>query len=250
MPRIDTSMLKASPVYRRTPRPTTPRLDLLSFTPDATKVAMSGIELRRAWRRDLEALAPVFRAAFAAHQPFASLDDATKDRSARECLERTCASGDGPWVRPASFVALAEGKPIAAILITLLPAGDPTAWDTYYWDEPPPLDLLKRRGGQPHLTWIFVSPRHKGRGIGTAAPGPGDERPAPLGLRDLAFDLLQRQRIQHALALAQRLYVAALSGIEAHVRDAPAARWCSRQSSVIAARSAASRFTCVPARPS
>jgi GNAT superfamily N-acetyltransferase len=53
-------------------------------------------------------------------------------------------------------------------LITLLPAGDPTDVDNYYWRQPPPADCIANRQGRPHLTWIFVSPLEAGCGVGTA----------------------------------------------------------------------------------
>ena len=58
--------------------------------------------------------------------------------------------------------------PIGAILITLLPHGDPCDWDSYSWAEAPPADCIERRLGRPHLTWIFVSPTDRGFGTGTA----------------------------------------------------------------------------------
>jgi GNAT superfamily N-acetyltransferase len=60
---------------------------------------------------------------------------------------------------------------IGAILITLLPAGDPTEYESYYWNEPPPPDLLEQRLGRPHLTWVFVSRGHAGEGVGSALLG-------------------------------------------------------------------------------
>lgn len=119
---------------------------------------------------DWEALVPVFARTFDRIQPFGSLDDATRREAAQKCLERTRTGGDGPWIERASFGALSEDKQrlIGAILITLLPLGDPCDWDSYYWKEPPPADCIERRLGQPHLTWIFVSPMEAGYGVGTA----------------------------------------------------------------------------------
>ena len=124
--------------------------------------------VRRLHKRDLPAVAPIFAGAFHALQPFSGLDDATSLRAAHDCLTKTTSGADGPWVRVASFMAIAEDKPIGAILITLMPDGDVSEWDAFHWPEPAPPDLLKRRRGQPHLTWIFVSPWHKGSGVGTA----------------------------------------------------------------------------------
>lgn len=143
-------------------------LDLASFPPDSADAAPKGLALRRLHKRDLPALAPVFAAAFEQFQPFGSLDEETRLRAAEACLSKTCAHGDGPRLRCASFVASADGKPVGAILITLMPDGDPCDWDTFHWTVTPPADLRRRRRGQPHVTWIFVSPWHKGSGVGTA----------------------------------------------------------------------------------
>ncbi len=143
-------------------------LDLAAYQSDPAAGETTPINLRRLRKRDLPALVPVFAGAFASLQPFGSLDDATRLRAAEECLTKTCSDVDGPRVRVASFIASQEDKPVGAILITLMPDGDPRAWDAFHWPQPAPPDLLRRRGGQPHVTWIFVSPWHKGSGVGTA----------------------------------------------------------------------------------
>ena len=143
-------------------------LDLESFTPETNGSAPEAITLRRLHRGDVPVLVPVFAAAFDGLQPFGGLDDAASRRAAEACLIKTCGHGDGPRVRSASFVALREDKPVGAILITLMPDGDPCDWDTFHWSVKPPADLRRRRGGQPHVTWIFVSPWHKGGGVGSA----------------------------------------------------------------------------------
>lgn len=148
-------------------------LDLASFAPGSSGAASGGaapegVALRRLHRSDVSALVPVFAAAFDGFQPFGSLDDETRRRAAEACLKKTCGHGDGPRLRCASFVAGFDSKPVGAILITLMPDGDPCDLDTFHWTETPPADLRRRRRGQPHVTWIFVSPWHKGRGIGTA----------------------------------------------------------------------------------
>ena len=146
-------------------------LDLASYQPQRDHAPPTGFGLRRLRKRDLPALVPLFAAAFHDLQPFGSLDDATRLRAAQECLSRTCADADGPLIRVASHIATREDKPVGAILITLMPDGDPCDWGACHWPEPPPPDLLKRRRGQPHVTWIFVSPWHKGSGFGTALLG-------------------------------------------------------------------------------
>jgi len=117
---------------------------------------------------DWDDLLPLFAGAFRTTQPFGSLDDASRKKAAHEALERTRTGGDGPWIEQASFVATQTDQPAGAILVTLLPAGDPCDWDTYYWPEPPPADCIARRLGRPHLTWVFVSPWQSGQGVGTA----------------------------------------------------------------------------------
>jgi GNAT superfamily N-acetyltransferase len=117
---------------------------------------------------ELGNLGPVFVEAFRHIQPYGSLDDPTLLEAARQALERTQAGGDGPWIERASFAAKSEGKTVGAILITLLPAGDPCDWESYHWREPPPANCIERRLGRPHLTWVFVLPLEKGRGTGTA----------------------------------------------------------------------------------
>ena len=113
-------------------------------------------------------LAPLFAAAFRNIEPYGCLEEETRLEAARQALERTRSGGDGPFIQQASFVARQEGKPIGAILTTLLPDGDPCDWDCYHWQEAPPIDCIEHRLGQPHLTWVFVSPLLKGRSIGTA----------------------------------------------------------------------------------
>jgi GNAT superfamily N-acetyltransferase len=129
--------------------------------------APQALALRQIAADDWEALAPVFAGAFRTVQPFGSLDDDTRVVAARQALDRTRTGGDGPLIEPASFVAVEDGSPTGAVLITLLPDGDPVAWDSYQWLEPPPADCIARRLGRPHLTWVFVSPWHAGRGLGS-----------------------------------------------------------------------------------
>ena len=117
---------------------------------------------------ELGSLERLFAGAFRHTQPYGSLDDDTLLEAARQALERTRAGGDGPWIMQASFVAKLEEKLIGAILITLLPHGDPCDWDSYYWKDVPPPDCIERRLGRAHLTWVFVAPSEKGRGAGTA----------------------------------------------------------------------------------
>lgn len=133
-----------------------------------TEVLSSAITLRPTRPEDFERLEPVFAGAFHFIQPFGGLDDDGRRRAAHQCLDKTRTGGDGPWIQQASLVALRERDLIGAILITLLPAGDPCDWDSYHWREPPPADCIARRLGRPHMTWVFVSPWFAGHGVGTA----------------------------------------------------------------------------------
>jgi len=141
--------------------------------------------MRPACTADFGSLVPVFSAAFREIQPFGSLADAERAEAARQALERTRTGGDGPWIEKASFVAYRDHKLIGTCLVTLLPDGDPCAWDSYRWAEPPPADCIERRLGRPHLTWIFLCPAYAGRGLGSELLGA-----ATSALLDLGFTQL------------------------------------------------------------
>ncbi len=166
-------------------------LDLRSPTAEslAAEGPPPGVTLRPFRDEDWQPLEPVFAAAFRTTQPFGSLDEPTRREAASQCLRRTATSGDGPWVQTASFVAEEDG-PVGAILITLLPAGDPTEFDSYYWREPPPSDILEQRLGRPHLTWVFVSSPHHSQGIGTSLLAAAVRRLRELGYGELATTFL------------------------------------------------------------
>jgi GNAT superfamily N-acetyltransferase len=117
---------------------------------------------------ELACLDRLFADAFRYIQPYGCLDDDTRLEAARQALERTRTGVDGPWIEQASFVARSEEKPVGAILITLLPEGDPCDGTSYHWTTAPPAQCIERRLGQPHLTWIFVSSLKRGQGTGTA----------------------------------------------------------------------------------
>jgi hypothetical protein len=159
-------------------------LDLRPVDADET------IPMRPVLLDDWEALVPVFAAAFRNVQPFGSLDDETRRDAARKCLHRTATGGDGPWIEPASFVAVAPetGHLAGAILVTLLPAGDPCDWDSYYWSASPPADCIAARLGRPHLTWIFTL--QPGHGTGTALLAAAVRGLLGLGYTELASTFL------------------------------------------------------------
>lgn len=141
---------------------------------------------------DWEGLVDLFRTAFHLRQPFGSLDEKELTQAARQCLERTRTGGDGPLVERACFQAFRpEGnRAVGAILITLIPGGDPTGWESYLWTEPAPPDWVERRLGRPHLTWIFVHPFLASRGVGTALLDTAGRALLSLGYRELASTFL------------------------------------------------------------
>ena len=147
------------------PRHAHAQLALSRFRPDNDDMAT--LPLRHVCAADIDALAPIFCGAFGHLQPYGSLDEDTLTNAAETSLKRTFAGQDGVLVEPASFVALADDQVAGAILITLLPGGDPSEWDSLHWHEAPPPDLWDKCQGQPHLTWIFVRRFEQGQGVGT-----------------------------------------------------------------------------------
>jgi predicted N-acetyltransferase YhbS len=123
--------------------------------------------LRLATPADIEAMIPLLVGAFAHGQPFGSLSDADARSAAEKSLRDVFAGNDGPLAEPASFVALDGAQIVGAILITLVPGGMSSDWDSYQWHEPAPPDLWAQCNGQPHLTWIFVKRWSQGTGVGT-----------------------------------------------------------------------------------
>ena len=128
----------------------------------------AAVKFRRFAPRDWPTLTELFAEAFAAHQPFAGAEASARRIAAREALERTAHGGDGPWIERASLLAVDADRILGAIMVTLLPRLDPTHWDSYTWEEPPPANCIERRLGRPHLTWVFVDPQKAGRGVGCA----------------------------------------------------------------------------------
>jgi GNAT superfamily N-acetyltransferase len=145
----------------------------------------SDVELRPVQTGDWTSLVSVFSAAFRYIQPFGSIDEETRLRAAEEALERTKTGGDGPWLEQASFVAIDDGEPIGGIFSTLLPQADPCDYDAYHWDQPPPADVIEKRQGRPHLTWIFVDPLHAGDGTGSELLATAGNALFELGYREL-----------------------------------------------------------------
>jgi ribosomal protein S18 acetylase RimI-like enzyme len=141
---------------------------------------------------DWETMVPLLAAAFERQLPFGALEAETRQQAVRHALERTRAGGDGPVIESASLMALdgPGGSEIGAILVTLLPDADPSAWDSFHWREPPPADCIEHRLGRPHLTWIFVHPWCAGRGTGTALLTGAVGRLRALGYREMASTFL------------------------------------------------------------
>jgi GNAT superfamily N-acetyltransferase len=141
------------------------QLDLGRFRPEQGEIGKADLRLVRA--EDKDPLVPIFLAAFGRTQPYGSLSEEDRRRAGEAALERTFSGGDGPLAAAASFVALQDEVFAGAILITLLPGGDPTDWDCYHWEGDAPRNLWQERKGQPHLTWIFVRRFAQGHGVGT-----------------------------------------------------------------------------------
>jgi GNAT superfamily N-acetyltransferase len=154
------------------------------------------VALRRVTAGDWEAMVPIFAAAFRTQQPFGGLEDEPRRTAARKSLEQTRTGGDGPLIAQAAFVAVGEAEAdaepplLGALLPTLLPAGDPTDWDSYHWPEPPPPDCIAGRLGRPHLTWIFVAPSLAGQGVGTALLQAAVRELVALGFTEMASTFL------------------------------------------------------------
>src|SRR5262249_24244502 len=129
------------------------------------------IDLRPLRLEVIGELAPFLADAFRVQPPFAGLEDDARRQAAARALERTAGGKDGPLVGPASFVAHDGEQVVGLLCVTLLPDGDPTDWDSYYWREPPPADAVARRQGRPHPPWTWGGPPRAGRGLGWAMLG-------------------------------------------------------------------------------
>jgi GNAT superfamily N-acetyltransferase len=160
---------------------------LLELRPMADELP-DDVRLRPVREADWRAMPDAFADAFTAVQPFGCLDEPTRLQAADSCLERTRTGGDGPWLSQASFVAV-QGNPetvVGGVLITILPDGDPASYESYYWREPPPPDLVQQARGRPHLTWIFVRSLDAGHGLGSALLAAAVRELRALGYRELA----------------------------------------------------------------
>ena len=177
------------------------------------------VGFRRLEDRDWPRLSRPFAASFHRVQPFASLGERRRLEAARDCLKSTRDGRDGPIIRPACHVAFDDKgrRPVGAILVTLVPPVDLDDLWGLQWKTPPPPDCIEQRLGHAHLTWIFVGPRLAGSGIGSALLTHASARPHRAGLHRAAQLVHAGQRVEHALALAQRLRAAVLLRLEATV---------------------------------
>ena len=142
------------------------RLDLAKYLDEHPTEKLERHQLRPFHDHDLYAMTSVFAGAFQQTQPFGGLNDDDRRKASHASLLKTLVGGDGPWLQPASFIAESPHGPSGAILVTMLPGGDPEDNSSYHWSEP---RMEPAPGeGQPHLTWIFVNPGFRAEGIGTA----------------------------------------------------------------------------------
>jgi GNAT superfamily N-acetyltransferase len=148
-----------------------------------SEIDAAELETRPVGPTEIDELVPVFAAAFDTTQPFGSLNQAKKEIAARQALERTFGGHDGPLITPACLSAIVEGRTRGAILVTLVPTNDDSdIWPSYRWETPPPADCIQNRSGSAHLTWIFMAPRCRRRGLGS-----GLLRASARALWDLGF---------------------------------------------------------------
>lgn len=160
--------------------------------PPEIEVHHKAIRIRRLEDRDWPRLSRPFAGSFHQVQPFASLGDRRRLEAARACLKYTRDGHDGPLIRPSCHVAVSEkdGRPIGAILVTLVPPGDLDDLWSLQWESPPPPDGIEQRLGHAHLTWIFVNHWYAGYGIGTALLAHASNGLLELGYNELISTFL------------------------------------------------------------
>lgn len=163
---------------------------LLTLPASRVTASESGARLRpineATWRK----LPPVFAEAFAATAPLSFLGPEQRLAAATDCLERTRNGEHGLLVESASFVAVERDRIEAAIVITLLQAGDLERFDDPQWGEPPPADALESRWGRPHVTWVLTAPGAARRGLASALLKRSAQALTELGYRELASTFL------------------------------------------------------------
>lgn len=141
---------------------------LLSFDDRIRRASAIAADVRPIDPPEWTQLPGVFADAFAGTAPLSLLEPEQRFAAAADCLARTRAGEFGVCVPPASFVALIDEQVVAAIIITLVQAGDLHDFTDPRWGEPPPPDALDRRWGRPHLTWVLSAPAAARRGLASA----------------------------------------------------------------------------------
>jgi GNAT superfamily N-acetyltransferase len=126
------------------------------------------VEVRPLDIEDWPELPNLFLRAFTNQLPFSAVAADRQAETAQTAIEWTQSGGDGPLIESACFVAWSGPRRVGAVLVTLLPLGDPEEFDTYAWGGEVAPDAIDRCEGWPHLTWIFVDPWEAGQGVGTA----------------------------------------------------------------------------------
>jgi hypothetical protein len=127
----------------------------LADRPTRIRATASEIEFRPLDSDVWEQLPPLFDAAFAGTPPFSLLEPDQRFSAANDCVTRTRAGEFGLLIDSASFAAVTGGRILAAILITLLQAGDLESFDDPRWGEPPP--RTHWNVGRPHVTWVLTA---------------------------------------------------------------------------------------------
>jgi len=178
-----------------TPRPKCydARLSLSPSEPVREVDAQWQVVIRPLQDEDWSRLSSSFSAAFDRVTPFSSMGGDERIAAARVCLDETRSGKEGPLIRNACFVAVDAtdtSKTVGAILVTLAPDHDLNDWHSCRWNEPPPPDVIERRFGRPHLTWLFVTPLLSGYGIGTALLSNAVSELLKLGYGELASTFL------------------------------------------------------------
>ena len=163
---------------------------LLPLTAEATHAHRPTVDIDPLDVAGWEQLPPLFADAFAATAPLSLLEPQQRLDAARDCLQRTRDGEHGLPIESASFVATTADQPCAAILITLLQAGDLERFDDPAWAQPPPPDALTIGWGRPHVTWVFAAPHAARRGLATALLSRAAGSLVELGYNELASTFL------------------------------------------------------------
>ena len=124
-------------------------LDLEGFRKGGDRV--KELEVRQLRKGDWADLPKVMAGAFAHVAPFGTMTDAELEEAVADCLRVTREGGDGELLRGACVVGCDRHCPIAGAALVTLRHGETT-----------------RRAKTPLLTWIFVNPWMKRRGVGEA----------------------------------------------------------------------------------